>query len=190
MKRIATFVLAGLLLVVGASVALAQTDDGDTTTDTSTEPEDDASPDRFGHRGEVLQSVLDDLVADGTLTQDQADAVIAALEEKRTEFQSLRDELRAGWDEAWADDVLTEDEVADLADGLPFADRLTDPDGPLAEYWEDGQLTRDELAEAREAFGFGRGGRHHHGPWADDTETPDTEESSFLSPDDSAGVGA
>lgn len=190
MKRIVTAVLAALLMIIGASVAMAQTDDSDGSTSTTTELDDaGAWPGRVGQRGEVLQGVLDELVTEGTLTQDQADAVVDALDAKRTEFEAQRDELRAAWDEAWSDDILTEDEAAELAADAPFGDRLVDPDGPLAQYWEDGQLTRDELAEAHQGLGLRRGGRH--GRWADDGAAfPGTEDSSFSTRGAPAGFGA
>lgn len=156
MKKTILGVLVAVMLFGGAAVAVAQTDD--TTSTTSSE---DTFPPR-GPRGEMLQEVLDALVADGTLEQSQADAVVSALEEARAERFAAREETRAAMQEAWADGVLTEDELSVLPDG---GSHLTDPDGPLAEYWADGQLTQDELDEARESgLGFGGRGRHHHGP--------------------------
>ncbi len=149
MRKLILAVTVGALLLVGASVAVAQTEDGSDTA--------------VGRVGGLITDVLEDLVSDGTLTQDQADAVVTALDDKRSEFRAQREEVRAAWDEAWSDDVLTEEEAASLADSTRFGDRLVDPEGPLAEYWEDGQLTRDELEEARGELGFGRGG-HHRGP--------------------------
>jgi hypothetical protein len=101
--------------------------------------------------------VLDGLVTDGTLTQEQADAVVAAFQEHHAAMHAQRDAVRAAMEEAWSDGVLTEDELTVLPNG---GSRLTDPDGPLAEYWEDGQLTREELEEARSEGLIGRGGRH------------------------------
>ena len=166
MRKVILAVIAGALLFVGASVAVAQTDDG--------------ADSAFGRVGGLITDVLDDLVAEGTLTQDQADSVVSALEDRRTELRAQREELRAAWDEAWSDDVLTEEEAASLADSAPFGSQLTDPEGPLAEYWEDGQLTREELEQARSELGFGRRGGHHHGRHglADDL-TPEEETTGF-----------
>jgi hypothetical protein len=191
MKKLIPALLAGALLLVGATVALAQTEDSDPST-TATE-DGPATGDTFsGHpdRGAILGGVLDDLVTDGTLDRDQADAVIAALEAKQAELLTQRDELRAAWEEAWADDVLTADEAAALAGDGPLGDEITDPDGLLADYWADGQLTRDELAQARQALGIGGRG-HHRGRFGDEPDsTPDTEESSFSTPGTPAEAGA
>jgi hypothetical protein len=191
MKKLLPAILAAVLLLVGATVALAQTEDPDTsatTVDDGATPADVARG--HGDRGRVLQSVLDDLVEDGTLTQAQADAVIAGIDEKKAEFQVQREELRAAWDEAWADDVLTEDEAAALVGDGPFGDAITDPEGPLADYWTDGQLTRDELAEARASLGFGRRGHHRGAFGGNNSETPETEESSFPTLDPAGQAGA
>jgi len=143
-KTLLVMSIIGLTLV-GASVAMAQTEEGN-------EPP-------FGGVGGGIVEVLDDLVSDGTLTQDQADAVVDALEERRAEFRAEREAVREAMQEAWSDDVLTEDELASLPERA--AERIG-PDGPLADYWDDGQLTRDELDEAHAGLGaFHRG--HHRG---------------------------
>ncbi len=152
MRKMIAIVAAGVLIIGGAAVASAQTDEAENTV-----------PAREMSRGDHAAEVLAELVEDGTITQAQSDAIQAAFEAKRVELQAQREERRAEMEaareqlqEAWSDDVLTLDEL----EGLPFADRLTDPDGPLAEAWEDGQLTKDEMREAHEGFGPRRG----HGP--------------------------
>lgn len=96
-------------------------------------------------RTSLLGQVLDELIEDGTITQQQSDAIKAALEEKRSEAleeaKAALDQLKAFWE----DDVLTSDEIAQL----PAADRITGAGGPLAEALEDGQITREELDEIR-----------------------------------------
>lgn len=179
MKKTILGALVGVMVFAGAAIAIAQTSDEDSTaestTTTASTTDDSSSPGgRFGHRGEVLQGVLDDLVADGTLTQDQADAVIAGIEAAQQEMFAARDELRAAMEEAWSDGVITEEELDALPEG---AARFAGPDGPLAEYWADGQITQEELDEARaNGFGFGRGGRHGHGFGGDDTTAPEAED--------------
>ncbi len=155
MRKWIAVLAAGVLIIGGAAVATAQTD--------GTEP---AEPGFGGHRGDVLQEVLDELVTANTITQSQADAIVDALEAKRAEFEAAREEMRAqheemraAIEEAWSDDVLTQDEVADL----PFADHLTDPDGPFAGAWSDGQLTREEFDAVRAELGPRPGPRGHRG---------------------------
>ena len=155
MRKLITLVAAVVLVVGGAMVATAQTDDTD------------PAPPLAGERHEILTGVLDDLVENGTIEQSQADAIVEALDAKRAEFEAAREERRAEFEaareaarEAWSDGVLTQDE----AEALPFGDRLTDPDGPFAEAWSDGQLTQEEVDELRPEFGFRRGpGGHHRG---------------------------
>lgn len=152
MRKTILAALVGVMVLAGATVALAQTDDSATSTTT----EDDSIGRLFGGYADVL----DGLVTDGTLTQEQADAVVTAFREHRAEMKATRDAVRAAMEEAWSDGVLTEDELSALPNG---GSRLTDPDGPLAGYWEDGQLTQEELDEARAEGLIGRGGRHGGG---------------------------
>ena len=100
---------------------------------------------RRAERGKATEQVLADLVADGTITQAQSDAILAAFEAKRAEVAAAREELRAQLDSFWSDDVLTADEIAQL----PFADRFTGTNGPLADALQDGQLTKEEVDEIR-----------------------------------------
>ncbi len=155
MRKWIAVLAAGVLIVGGAAVAFAQTDD--------TDP---AGPPFGDHRANVLQEVLDELVTANTITQSQADAIVGALEVRRAEFEAAREEMRAqheemraAIEEAWSDDVLTADEAA----GLPFADELTDPEGPFGEAWSDGRLTREEFDAVRAELGPRPGPRGHHG---------------------------
>lgn len=163
-KFIASLAAAGVL-VVGAFVA---------TTITSTEAsaqtaqtEDSTQVTRDGGRpqpGSVLGNVLDELVEDETLTQAQADAVKAAMADKREEFKEKRGERReqreqrrAQIEEWLSDGVISADELAELsADSRLLAD-----DGPLAEALEDGQITQEEwdafIAERKERHDARRG---------------------------------
>lgn len=99
--------------------------------------------------GDILQGVLDDLVADGVITADQAEAIVAALEAKRDELREGVELFRSFWE----DGVLTSEEIAQLPTPNPF----TDPQGELAEALEDGELTRAELEAIRGARGQHRG---------------------------------
>ena len=163
-KTIMAVVAAAAVLVVGGAIGAVAQEDDTTTDDTAAEVEL-----RPGHRhyhgfGGVL---LDEMVADGVIDQSTADDITAWLEERRAEARAEREERRAAFEEAWADDVLTLDEAEAL--GGPFADT---EDGPLADAWADGQLTRDEVEEARAELGGRRG--HHRGPFGADVEESST----------------
>ena len=112
--------------------------------------------------GGLLEGVLADLVADGTITEEQSGAITTALAEKRSqaleEAKAALDQLKAFWE----DDVLTSDEISQL----PIADRVSGGEGPFAEALEDGQITKEELEEIRSEHsrGHGRFGHHRRGP--------------------------
>ena len=159
---IAAAAAAGLL--VGAAFTATMISSSDASAQEVPTPEEpgiqeEAAP----HRGAgFLRSVLDELVADGVLTEAQASAVVDALQEKAEEFEGqrpfrrgFRHGLRSGVRirEMLEDGVIDADELASLPDGHP----LTDPDGPAAAFLEDGQITQDELAELREAHRAARG---------------------------------
>lgn len=147
MRKILISVVAAGVLVAGAfvasslttSAASAQTADEDTT-QTFERPE----------RGAVMGEVLAGLVEDGTIKQSQADAIIAALDEKRAELEANRPEGRDGRRGPAAhrrhiqalleDGVISADEIAALPDDHPFKDA----DGPFAEELADGQITQEE----------------------------------------------
>ncbi len=81
-KQIATVGLTAALVAGGAgALALtgAGTSSAQTTPDTTTSEPSGRSADHAARLAETLQPLVDD----GTLTQDQADAVIAALEAAR-----------------------------------------------------------------------------------------------------------
>ncbi len=131
--------LAALLLIGGAAVAYGQESTDDATTKESG---------RFGgwlrhNRGEILQSVLADLVTDGVIDQAQSDAIVAALEAKRDEYAAARDLMQSFWE----DGVLTSEEIAQL----PEPNVFIDPDGPFADALADGELTSDEVDAIRQA---------------------------------------
>lgn len=151
-KIVAALVVGGLLVGAGflssvissPGTALAQegSDDAD---------ERGPIPRVLGFLGEVL----DDLVGDGTITQDQADAIVDATEEKSAELKDERMALHEQLSGALEDGVITEDEASELPDGhWLFADAFD-------EAWEDGQLTTEEIREARPHRGhtFKRGFR-------------------------------
>lgn len=92
---------------------------------------------------EFLSDVLDDLVADETITADQADAVLDAVEEKAAGIREEREALREQIKGYLEDGVLTEDEASNLPDGhWLLSDAFDDA-------WADGELTSEEIREAR-----------------------------------------
>lgn len=157
MKKIIASIAAAGVLVIGAfaastitsSVASAQTDEDPVVTEEAQRP----------NRGAVLDQVLGDLVEDGTLDQDQADAVKDALEAKgeemkekygdRKDRRAHREEMREQV-ELWLEDgVISADELAELPFDLPRSE-----DGPLADALSDGQITQaewDDFVEQRKA---------------------------------------
>lgn len=90
-----------------------------------------------------LGGVLDELVGDGTITQDQADSIVEAAQDKAEELKAERLELRMLLSEFLEDGVITEEEASELPDEhWIFGDAFQ-------EAWEDGELTREEIREAR-----------------------------------------
>ena len=143
-RRLLGLPLAGLLLIAGATAVLAQSGAGQAVVTAAT------------GAGTVLSEVLADLVGDGTITQDQADAITEAVDEKRTERREQAEALREQMQAFLEDGVLSAEELAQLPADHPLRN--------LDQYLEDGQLTTDELRELRGfrgGFGFGRG--HGHG---------------------------
>lgn len=131
--RKAILLFATTALVLGSAlVALAQTDD----------PADPERPLMTG-----IEQVLADLVDDETLSQEQADAVVGALEAKREELRTEREAVREQLQEFWADDQLSQEEI----DQLPEWHRWSQMD----ELLDDGAITRDEIRQMRRLDRFG-----------------------------------
>ena len=159
MKKIFVSIAAAGVLVAGAFTASTIVDGpalAQATGATTTEAPTDERPD-FPKSGEILDEVLGDLVADGTLDQGDADAVKVALEarheEVRAEMEAWREEnpgrFERGFKRGFAMGGLLEDGVIDATElaELPDDHPLNDPDGPAAEFLTDGQLTEDELKQ-------------------------------------------
>jgi polyhydroxyalkanoate synthesis regulator phasin len=150
MKKIIASLAAASVLVAGAFVASAVTvDPADAQTGETNTVEVRPEP------GAGLDELMAELVADGTLTQAQADTVkerlVTAREEHRADRQErheARKENRAQIREFLEDDVISADELAQLSDDHPFLD----PEGPLGDALEDGQITKAELEAARDVF--------------------------------------
>ncbi|MGB5656327.1 MAG: hypothetical protein WBN35_06920 [Acidimicrobiia bacterium] len=170
MKKIFVSIAAAGVLVAGAFAASTIVDGpalAQATEAPAAEAPTDVRPD-FPKPGEILDEVLGDLVADGTLEQGDADAVKAAVEarhaEARAGMEAWRQEnpgrFERGFKRGFAlgglleDGVIDATELADLPDDHP----LNDPDGPAAEFLTDGRLTEDELKQLGEQLHERRAG--------------------------------
>ena len=174
MRTIITAVIAAVVIAAGAFAATAVVA-GQATAQESDEPAIDQQHVKR-HRGAILEETLSELVAAGTITQAQADAITEALAAKAEEYQEERQQRREDRQERRAqfrsyleDSVVDGDELAEFLSGLPDDHWLKDPNGPAAPYLEDGQLTTDELRRLREGF------RRHHGGAEGDALAPAAE---------------
>lgn len=140
-KIMAALVAGGLLVGAGFVTSIVS------APETAVAQEDttvDSEARGFFARGmEFLGDVLNDLVDEGTINSGQAEAVLAAVEEKAAEIKEEREALRDEIKGYLADGILTSDEAANLPDDHWL---LSDA---LDEAWADGQLTPEEIREAR-----------------------------------------
>lgn len=150
-KKIWAAIIAGGLLVGAGFVTSIVSAPGTAAAQDETDEagEDGPFPRILGFLGEIL----DDLVGDGTITQDQADAVTDAAEEKAAEIREEKRAEREQLRELLEDDVITEEEAQELPDDHPLRSDRYD------EAWEDGELTRDELRPFSRRHFFKRGFR-------------------------------
>ena len=140
-KKIWAAVAAGALLIGAGFVTSVVSAPGTASAQEGSDTDDERGP---IHRilG-FLGGVLDELIEDGTITQEQADAISEAAEDKAAEARETFEANRALLDSALEDGVITRDEVADLPEDHPiFNERLDDA-------WADDELTREELDELR-----------------------------------------
>ncbi len=169
MRKLLALGLGASLLVVGTGAVLAQNTPSSAP---AANPAASAAPSAKTPsttgvapkvRGDsLLDKVLKDLVADGTIDQQQADAITAKL---KTERDALRADLKAKAEAArkvrqqirdfLKDGVITADELAQLPADNPLRN--------LDKLLDDGKITLDELRQlgvGRGKLGFG----HGHGP--------------------------
>ena len=168
MKKIFVSVAAAGVLVAGAFAASTIIETPAEAQTVATDEAEAAERPNFARSDEILDEVLTDLVALGTLEQSEADVVATAFaskhEQVRAEMEAWREEnLRRserGFERGFRmgglleDGVIDADELAELPDDHP----LKDADGPAAEYLADGQLTEDELKQMGEQFRQRRAG--------------------------------
>lgn len=146
-KVLAAIVAGGLLVGAGFVTSIVSAPATATAQEDTDSSEEGPFPRILGFLGDVL----DDLVGEGTITEDQADAIADAAQEKAqtikeeraAEHQLLRDLLE--------DDVITEEEASELPDDhFLFSERYD-------EAWEDGELSRDEVRPHSRRDFFKRG---------------------------------
>jgi hypothetical protein len=155
-KIIASVVAAGVLVVGAFAASTITTSEASAQTEETPAVSDDV---RRPRPGAILDEVLADLVEDGTLEQDEADAVKNGMAEKwdelkegfgdRGERRAHRRDMHDKFTLWLQDGVITSDELAELDIDLPRFE-----DGPLAEALKDGQITQaewDAFIEEREA---------------------------------------
>ena len=170
MKLSKTFVIpvAGLLVVLGAGAVLASTgtsSPGGTAVVPAAEspsPGASAAPKRE-FKDEALTSVLDDLVAKGTIDASQKQAILDGLQAEReqrlADAKARMEALRAQAEKVkgfLADGEITQDELDQLPADSPLRE--------LTNLMDDGKITTEELQTIGRGFlgnggfrGFGRG---------------------------------
>lgn len=140
-KKIWAVIAAGCLLIGAGFVTSIVSAPGTASAQEEAESDDErgAIPRIIGFLGDVLE----ELVGDGTITQDQADAITEATEAKAVEAKEQHEANRGLLESALEDGVITSEEVADLPEDHPIFNEHLD------EAWADGELTREELGELR-----------------------------------------
>ena len=168
MKRLVWLPVAGFLLIAGAAVAAAGSQLVSITPAAAPAASDGTATSESGatefRAGDLLGEVLADLVGQGVITQDQSDAIAAALEsaldERRAEAEARLEEMRRTWEQVQGfmeDGVITQEEV----DTLPSDNPLRDAFDSIA---ENGQVTLEQLGQLGPGFGPGPGGPGFGGP--------------------------
>lgn len=138
-KIIAALVAGGLLVGAGFVTSIvsapgtAEAQEETTTTD--------VAKGLFPRALEFLGGVLDDLVGDGTISQEDATAVLDAVETKAEEARAEREALHELIKGLLDDGVLTADEATQLPEDHWFFSEAFD------EAWADDQLTTEEIRE-------------------------------------------
>ncbi len=136
MKKLLIVGAVAMFVLGGATMVLAQTEG-------TVEP-----PGPAGRAFGALSDIIDDLVSDGTLTRDQADSILGAVENKREEVVNRREGVRQQLREAWSDGELTKAEVDQLPEGHPWRQ--------VFDAFEDDRITIEELKTFRR-FRWGAG---------------------------------
>jgi polyhydroxyalkanoate synthesis regulator phasin len=158
--------VAGLLVVLGAGAVLASTGNSPTTNGAAVVPAAESpSPGASGAPKRQLQdpaltSVLDDLVAKGTITAAQKTAIVDGLkaerEQRLADWKAKMEALRAQAEKVkgfLADGEITQAELDQLPADSPLRQ--------LTNLMDDGKITTDELRSIGRGVLGGFGGRGH-----------------------------
>ncbi len=152
MKLSKTFVIpvAGLLVVLGAGAVLASTGSSPSAAGATVVPAAESpSPGASGapkreFKDEALTSVLDDLVAKGTITAAQKQAIVDGLQAEReqriADAKARMEALRAQAEKVkgfLADGQITQEELDQLPADSPLRN--------LSNLMDDGKITTEEL---------------------------------------------
>ena len=176
--------LAGLLVVAGAGAALATSGDRDSSTNTIVIPAAESAspdagsgttttPDKF--KDTALTDVLDDLVANGTITESQKTAILDGLAAERTARREAAKAQRQQLRDFFADGQITQDELDQLPEDSPLRQ--------LTGVMDDGKITTDELRGLGRGFGLGHGHGHGFGKlFPKDGTVPETSPAPSESP--------
>lgn len=144
-QRVLAVKVAGGLLVGAGLVTAAISAPGVAAAQVhSNEPSEEIHVGPFQDHRPILEDVLSDLVEDGTLDQNQADAVVEAVDAKAAELRASAQNIRGMIARLFEDGVLTAEELDQLPDVLPFnqLERI------LGDALDDGELTLEEFREA------------------------------------------
>jgi hypothetical protein len=155
--------LAGLLVIGGAGAVFATTGSAPSGTDIVVPAAESPSPSAATAvpapdkpQDTVLEDVLTDLVAGGTITESQKTAILDGITAERTARQAARKAEREQLRSFLADGVITQAEI----DQLPADSYLRS----LTTLLDDGKITTEELQTLGRGSGFdGRGGGHGFG---------------------------
>jgi membrane-bound lytic murein transglycosylase B len=200
MKKLIWLPIAGFLLIAGAAVAAAAPTllnpsqpapaaaaSPAASPDASTAP----TTDQQQFKDPLLAKVLADLVAKGTITQAQADAITSGVQTEIDARKAEMEKLRQQWQQTreqlhtfLQDGVITQDEI----DTLPADNPLRQAFDSIA---QNGQVTLDQLQQflpfdgpmGRPGFGPGFGfGDHRFGGWPGGTDTDNQGPSATSAP--------
>jgi polyhydroxyalkanoate synthesis regulator phasin len=139
-KVLAALIAGGILVSAGLITSIVSAPDA------AAAQEDSDSTKPHGPISRVmgfLGDVLDGLVSEGTIDQSQADAIVAAAEDKAAQVTEDLRGRRSQIEGFLEDGVITREEASQLPQDSFLLSDIFD------QAWQDGELTRDEIAAVR-----------------------------------------